>query len=819
VFRDREDLAGAPDLPERIQEALRESRYLIVICSPNAARSRWVNEEIKAFKALGHESRVLALIVDGEPNASDDPISGFPECFPEGLRYRSGPAGQLTSERTEPLAADARAGKDGKRNALLKLIAGILGVRFDELRRRDQQRQAQRLRWITGLSLTAVAIFASIAWYANGQRLAAERQRSVAEERARIATSQKLAVQSDNALSEHPQRSALLAVAALQGLEANDPHVPVVEENLRHILSNLGGYGLSGHEGVIHAVAVSPDNRWLATGSADSTGRLWDLTGVDPGQTPIVLRGHEKAITTLAFSHDNKWLATGSWDRSIRLWSVHGEAPTAPAETLAEGRADPNTADGYGWPVWSAVVFSPDNRWLAAYGRYSPGYLWNLEHRAATPITTLPRQTRHEQNDEITSVAFSPDSRWLVAGHVAGVAQVLDLTAPPGSMPLIMHGHRAMVRAVAFSADSHWLITGSDDKTVRLWDLSAADPQTASIELGGHQGAIHAVAVSPDNRWLVTAAGSVYEHGRDNTVRLWKFTAPFQPAEPSILRGHQRPVTFVVVSPDSRWLVTASADSNSTVRGGDGEKVVRLWDLTSDDPAATPPIVLYGHDATITALAVSAHNWLATGSADHTARVWNLHAGNLNATTPPVFRGQTGAVSAVALSPDNHWLATASLAGSFQSQPTLLWDLTATVPATKPKVVLPGHIAGQRRGYATGNAGVAFSRDSRWLVTLSEAVSGEARLWDLTAGTLSANLSPLLLGHATAVAISRDSRWLVTASSRSYRYPLTGEQRRDYQETGDNHVRMCACGTCRHPSRPHTPSCCAVIRNRCELLP
>jgi eukaryotic-like serine/threonine-protein kinase len=149
VFRDREELAGAPDLSERIQEALRESRFLIVVCSRQSAQSKWVDEEIKTFKRLGREERVLAFIIDGEPNASDQPNSAAEECFPEALRYRMGADGAVTSERTEPLAANARAGKDGQRYAVLKLIAGILGIRYDDLRRRDQERSARRRNWIT----------------------------------------------------------------------------------------------------------------------------------------------------------------------------------------------------------------------------------------------------------------------------------------------------------------------------------------------------------------------------------------------------------------------------------------------------------------------------------------------------------------------------------------------------------------------------------------------------------------------------------------------------------------------------------------------
>jgi len=70
IFRDREELPVSADLGSNINEALRESRYLIVICSPRSAQSRWVGEEIKTFKKLRRENRIVALIVDGGPNAS-----------------------------------------------------------------------------------------------------------------------------------------------------------------------------------------------------------------------------------------------------------------------------------------------------------------------------------------------------------------------------------------------------------------------------------------------------------------------------------------------------------------------------------------------------------------------------------------------------------------------------------------------------------------------------------------------------------------------------------------------------------------------------
>jgi MTH538 TIR-like domain (DUF1863) len=133
VFRDRDELPSSADLGGKIHEALAQSRNLVVICSPRAAVSRWVDQEIRAFRALGRGDRILALIVDGEPHAA--PGAGGLECFPPALR------------EGEPLAADVRPGKDTRDAARLRLIAGVLGVGFEELRQRERRRVLQqRLR-------------------------------------------------------------------------------------------------------------------------------------------------------------------------------------------------------------------------------------------------------------------------------------------------------------------------------------------------------------------------------------------------------------------------------------------------------------------------------------------------------------------------------------------------------------------------------------------------------------------------------------------------------------------------------------------------
>lgn len=176
IFRDREDLASHGELGPRIQEALAESQALIVVCSPQAARSPWVNSEIITFKRLHGSARIYALIVAGEPNSGDEH-----ECFPDALRHDINAAGDAHRSGADPIAADIRPGKDGKTLAQLKLLAGLLGVSLDGLRQREARRRYRRMAAITGLALLAMLVTSFLAVQAVIARRDAERRQKQAE--------------------------------------------------------------------------------------------------------------------------------------------------------------------------------------------------------------------------------------------------------------------------------------------------------------------------------------------------------------------------------------------------------------------------------------------------------------------------------------------------------------------------------------------------------------------------------------------------------------------------------------------------------------
>jgi len=166
IFRDRDELATSSDLSRSIIEALQDSAFMVVVCSSAAVRSRWVNEEITRFRELGRADRILACVVDGRA----------PDVFPPAF-----------DTAMEPLACDLRDEADGRKDGLLKLVAGLLGVSYDELRQRDMRARQQRFAMIAASSFVGMAVMAAITILALISRQQAEEARNEAMTQAAIA--------------------------------------------------------------------------------------------------------------------------------------------------------------------------------------------------------------------------------------------------------------------------------------------------------------------------------------------------------------------------------------------------------------------------------------------------------------------------------------------------------------------------------------------------------------------------------------------------------------------------------------------------------
>ncbi len=181
IFKDREELSASGSLGEAITVALSQSSALIVVCSPTAAASPWVNEEVRTFKQMHGPSRVFAVIAEGEPGASNLSGQEHEECFPPALRFTLGDDGQVTDIPAEPIAADFRPQGDGKRIGKLKVVAGLIGVGLDQLVQRETQRRQRRLRYVAAASLAGMTLTSGLAVAAVVARNEAQQQRIEAD--------------------------------------------------------------------------------------------------------------------------------------------------------------------------------------------------------------------------------------------------------------------------------------------------------------------------------------------------------------------------------------------------------------------------------------------------------------------------------------------------------------------------------------------------------------------------------------------------------------------------------------------------------------
>lgn len=161
VFRDVAELTAAHSLSEKIKEAVRDSRVLIVLCSPAAKASHWVNEEIRLFRELHGDAAILSAIIEGTPETA------FPEALTEGGR--------------EPLAAALGADKAGFKLGVTQLAAAMLETGLDNL----IQREAKRRNRILRAGLAASLIFSGAMGFTTHQavdaRNEAELERSQSE--------------------------------------------------------------------------------------------------------------------------------------------------------------------------------------------------------------------------------------------------------------------------------------------------------------------------------------------------------------------------------------------------------------------------------------------------------------------------------------------------------------------------------------------------------------------------------------------------------------------------------------------------------------
>jgi WD40 repeat protein/ABC-type dipeptide/oligopeptide/nickel transport system ATPase subunit len=222
----------------------------------------------------------------------------------------------------------------------------------------------------------------------------------------------------------------------------------------------------------------------------------------------------------------------------------------------------------------------------------------------------------------VMSITFSPDGKIIASGSDDKTIKLWNLS---GKELCILKGHIYGVKSIAFSPDGKTIASGSYDKTIKLWNLAGKELCT----LKGHSYGVKSIAFSPDGKTI--ASGSY-----DKTIKLWNLTGK----NLCTLKGHSNRVMSIAFSPDGKIIASGSDD-----------KTIKLWNLSGKELCT-----LKGHSYGVKSIAFSPDGKIiASGSYDNTIKLWNLDGKELN-----TLMGHRYGVLSVAFSPDGKTIASGS---------------------------------------------------------------------------------------------------------------------------------------------------------------
>jgi len=391
--------------------------------------------------------------------------------------------------------------------------------------------------------------------FANTERLKAE----AAEDRANTKYDSLLYGLAKQALSTDPSHAAAwLKLMSDRGLSWDRTQQVAVDA------ARLGlARELRGHSQDIEHVVVTPDGKYVITGSDDSTARVWSLA---TGTMVAELEGHDGPIETMTLSSDGTYLATAGTDGDVRLWEI-------PSGTGRRLQGHHNTVRG--------VAFSPDNTKLASTGEDGTLFIWD--------VTSASGRELLEHTAGLRPVVWYGNTT-VIVGAFDGKMGRYDVTTGRGAM---VQAHDAELRCLALSPDRQNLISGDENGLVALWTGDGKRIRS----LARHTDVAREVLFTPDGKFAVSAGG-------DPIVRVY----PLPDGTPYELEGHENGIKGIALDRDGTLIASAGIDST-----------VHVWTIEGK-----PFRVFLGSGDAVKAVAFTPDRRLVSGSESNAARIWRL---------------------------------------------------------------------------------------------------------------------------------------------------------------------------------------------------
>jgi len=768
IFRDVNDFT-AGDYDRILLANLKSSAALVVVCTPNARDSKYVNEEVRSFARLhGSSANIIPILLSGIPNNEASPEQHAEKAFPEAL----------CEVMQMPLAVDYRGFASGVNkvdkgkfeSAWFTLLANLFGVSRNQIEERERRRQIQlRNRWVAGLFVTAV-VFAGLAIWALLSQRKAQAQQVIAEARERAAQSARLVAESRNT---NALRSLMFAIEA-DGILPSDGTISNLVQRIQYYRNIERSWWQA--PGTWHPLAVAPDGKSAVTADGNGVIHAWSLPlGADLGHLPT----NGERVTSLSFSGDGSALIGGSNSGSVIVWNVSDrkildEKKTGVDESITTVGVNKDASlivAGVGANVvlWTGnsrdaasltpgsedvtrVAVSQNGRYVAAGSDDRTVTVWD----ARTKVR-LKRLRGH--SSEISALAFAPNSAKIASAGENGEIRLWDLKHGTFAS---LQGTHDIVRSVSFSRSGRWLASGGREGAIRIWDLQ----RNTEIPFEFRGQNVDELSILPDDVRIIAA-------GVQGEIVVWN-TQIVHPLA-SVLYEHESDTQILALAVSADGRLVASGDSKGTVLVvpiGAPSALVRPW------PAL---------GTSIRSIAISSDgHFLVAGTEGGVVRAWDIQR-QQDVELAPV--GVTGAVLVVGFQPGSHAFAAAGDDGTIRL-------LNLDEPLAPPRVLPPAGtriwslafdkagdqlVAGRddgRLSFWERDAGattdswtltktsennhrdsvgsVGYLRDFKTVVSAGHTFDSTIRFWDATTATPVGEPMPIELGGIERIALSRD---------------------------------------------------------------